>query len=224
MTQEEKAKAYDKALKRAKDVHTYYCDDREQLRKIESIFPELRKSEDERIKEELITLIQGYEKGCYVAISPSKIKEFTTWLEKQGKRKSEWSEEDRTMAFTLMRDVDQMPYYVSKEGKNERIGWLNSLDEKFTSTESTWSKHDEIMKTHALQIINKYWNSLPDTDYDENEISESCYNWLKSLEQRIRWKPSEEQMIALSEAPGIVGMFTPRGTNLQSLYNDLKKL
>lgn len=41
------------------------------------------------------------------------------------------------------------------------------------------------MKNHTLQIIAKYWNSLPDTDYDENEISESCYNWIKSLKSRI---------------------------------------
>ena len=38
-------KKYKEALERAKDVHTYYCDDREQLRKIESIFPELKESE-----------------------------------------------------------------------------------------------------------------------------------------------------------------------------------
>ena len=43
---EEKAKAYDEALERAKDVYMYYCDDREQLRKIEYIFPELKENED----------------------------------------------------------------------------------------------------------------------------------------------------------------------------------
>lgn len=32
-----------------------------------------------------------------------------------------------------------------KEGKDERIGWLNSLDEKFASTESAWSEEDEIL-------------------------------------------------------------------------------
>ena len=30
-------KEYKEALERARDVYTYYCDDREQLRKIESI-------------------------------------------------------------------------------------------------------------------------------------------------------------------------------------------
>ena len=46
LTIEEKAKAYDEALERARDVYTYYCDDREQLRKIEYIFPELKENED----------------------------------------------------------------------------------------------------------------------------------------------------------------------------------
>lgn len=40
-------KKYKEALERARDVYTYYCDDREQLRKIESIFPELKESEEE---------------------------------------------------------------------------------------------------------------------------------------------------------------------------------
>ena len=41
---------------------------------------------------------------------------------------------DRTMTNELI-----------KEGKDERIGWLNSLDEKFASTESAWSEEDEIL-------------------------------------------------------------------------------
>ena len=46
--------------------------------------------------------------------------------------KTSWGEEDRTMAFTLMRDVDQMSY-ISKEGKNERLEWLNSLEDRFNN-------------------------------------------------------------------------------------------
>ncbi len=50
-------------------------------------------------------------------------------------KKPVWTENDRTMAFTLLRDVDQMTY-ISKEGKNERLNWLNSLEEKFTGNDS----------------------------------------------------------------------------------------
>lgn len=53
------------------------------------------------------------------------------WLKRQGEEKSiDWSDYDRTIAFTLMRDIDQMTC-ISKKAKDERIGWLNSLDENF---------------------------------------------------------------------------------------------
>lgn len=87
ITVEEKAKRYDEALKAAKDVYTYYCDDREQLRKIESIFPELKESKDEKIRKGLI----GYFRAgkcenisSYHGISTNDI---LAWLEKQGKQK-----------------------------------------------------------------------------------------------------------------------------------------
>lgn len=50
----EKAKRYDEALEQAKYIYTYCCDDEEQLRKIESIFPELKESEDEKKRKWLI--------------------------------------------------------------------------------------------------------------------------------------------------------------------------
>ena len=130
-----------------------------------------------------------------------------------------WSEEDRTMAFTLMRDVDQMSY-ISKEGKNERIGWLNSLDEKFTSRESTWSEEDDRNFQGIIDEIEANKNQAPDYDL-------ATYNrflsWLKSLKQRYTWKPSDEQMEVLVwcrplfVAPKLKGI-------LESLINDLKKL
>ena len=84
-----------------------------------------------------------------------------------------WSEKDRTMAFTLMRDVDQMSY-ISKEGKNERIGWLNSLDEKFASTESAWSEEDDMMLECVLDKIGDLGTGV------------MCKGWLKSLKNRIK--------------------------------------
>ncbi len=94
-----------------------------------------------------------------------------------------WSEEDRTMAFTLMRDVDQMSY-VSKEGKNERIGWLNSLDEKFASRESSWGEEDEKM-FRGVTTICDLWSTKTSTYPKENDDIEKLKNWLKSLKERI---------------------------------------
>ena len=84
MTQEEKARRYDEALSKAKDVYTYYCDDREQLRKIESIFPELKESEDDRIKKELIDLVQAAWDDDVEDFSYDKKIAWINWLKKQG--------------------------------------------------------------------------------------------------------------------------------------------
>jgi hypothetical protein len=132
MTQEEKAKAYDKAIERARLSRLQLLDIGEEATEIEYIFPELKESEDERISKEIIKYLEQTVPHNH-RDEVLKSKEWTAWLQKQGKQKSEWSEEDRTMAFTLMRDVDQMPYYISKEGKNERIEWLNSLEDKFNN-------------------------------------------------------------------------------------------
>lgn len=70
-------KEYKEALERARDVYTYYCDDREQLRKIEHIFPVLKESEDERVKREIIEYIKT---GTYR-------NDWLAWLEKQGQVK-----------------------------------------------------------------------------------------------------------------------------------------
>ena len=54
-------------------------------------------------------------------------------------------------------------------------------------------------------------------------VAKNCAEYIDEHLQN-RWKPSDEQMVTLSEASGIVGMFTPRGTILKSLYNNLKNL
>jgi len=60
MTQEQKAKAYDKALERAKQVRKYSSDLAE-IKRMEEIFPELRESEDERIRKEILEYSQQFE-------------------------------------------------------------------------------------------------------------------------------------------------------------------
>ena len=83
LTIEQKAKAYDEALERAKDFingEVHY-----ELRKGENImcwiFPELRESEDDRIRKELIDFVKSILTGF------PDCKRFTDWLEKQCEQK-----------------------------------------------------------------------------------------------------------------------------------------
>ena len=73
----EKEKAYDEAVERAKKIYGNSI--------TEEIFPELKESEDDRIKKDLIQWIEEFPdiiwRGHYK-------KDVIAWLEKQGEQKS----------------------------------------------------------------------------------------------------------------------------------------
>ena len=77
MTQEEKAKRYDEALKRAKALYDNESSSADTLIACEAIFPELTESEDEKIRKELIK---------FVKVNIPDEERYIAWLEKQGKK------------------------------------------------------------------------------------------------------------------------------------------
>ena len=85
MTQEEKAKRYDEALEKAKEYHKFSVSIPEDMAMLESIFPELKESEDEKIKQELI---EYHKAQAFLDGKPNnKHVKFVAWLEKQGEQK-----------------------------------------------------------------------------------------------------------------------------------------
>lgn len=72
---EEKAQRYDEAIERAKTKLTNEV--------AFDIFPELKESEDERIRKELLSAFQNAEDSLYLVLTPHKKESFITWLEKQ---------------------------------------------------------------------------------------------------------------------------------------------
>ena len=84
MTQEEKAKAYDEALERAKDYYkaNQKIGESDENEILSDIFPELAESEDEKIKNAIITTIHLY----YGEPLEDEAKEMIAWLEKQGEK------------------------------------------------------------------------------------------------------------------------------------------
>lgn len=87
---EEKARAYDEALERVKELLSRCRNNRDRItmvyrvEDIESIFPELKKSEDEKIKEDLIQWISDFPDMIW---SGHYREDVITWLEKQGEQK-----------------------------------------------------------------------------------------------------------------------------------------
>lgn len=122
MTIEQKAKCYDDALKVAKKLY-------EQGTITESlayIFPELKESEDEKIRKELITHCRNTR--CVTEEGAERIAKWIDWIEKQGEQKPTWSEEDERKfsdILALLRGGENCHYNTP-----DLFDWLKSLKEK----------------------------------------------------------------------------------------------
>lgn len=81
MTEKEKAKAYDKAIERAKKLYGNGI--------TEEIFPELKESEDEKIRKEIISILRN----AYWTSNKNRFNELVAWLEKQGEQSSSQTNE-----------------------------------------------------------------------------------------------------------------------------------
>ena len=101
------------------------------LEEIKEIFPELKESEDEKVRKELLEHCKNQAKP-YIQTGNKcpQIQSWIDWLEKQGRKKPHWTRKDSSMQLMLMRDIEQVSF-LSEEGKTERIMWVNSLDDRF---------------------------------------------------------------------------------------------
>ena len=81
---EEKAKAYDKALEKARQLCAYPTT-KPFIRDLQDIFPELKESEDERIRKAMIKYFTNGKE--YLSLTPYSREDYIAWLEKQGEQK-----------------------------------------------------------------------------------------------------------------------------------------
>ena len=106
---------------------------------LEGVFPELKESEDERIRKELIAEVKD-QIDCIPAPdcrdkedekALKKLNKWLAWLEKQGEQKPEWSEEDERMHNTIVKDLEALcnmsKYERTKGFYNAEIDWLKAV-------------------------------------------------------------------------------------------------
>ena len=115
-------KKYNEALERARAlwqeaIEKEYVDD--YLKDYETIFPELRGSEDERIRKEMISFLRS--PFIKENLTDEKVAPWLDWLEKQNPA---WSEEDEKMLTGIIeRGSVQVPPYTTAL-REEQIEWL----------------------------------------------------------------------------------------------------
>jgi len=141
-------------------------------------------------------------------------------------KSAKWSEEDEEHLNSIISDIktDMGAYPRSQEVidiYNDDISFLKSLRDRVQpQPKQEWSEDDE--KT-LEGIINAVKDVRCQSLLSEIDIYDDYIDWLKSLKQKMGWKPSDAQMQALKEACD--KHWEPDGLDpLYTLYEQLKKL
>lgn len=206
-------KKYKEAIKRASNIHKDAVEMENNMitKTCEVIFPELKESEDERIRKALINKIkcldeeeskEGYSfyAGDYTA------DDCIAWLEKQGEQKPNVCDGCNNVKGCV----------VCVDGSE----WAH-----IEELNPAWSEEDEERLSDAIFFVREY--QIPTRDKRLLNAAKETEDWLKSLKERVQpqntWKPSDKQMELLKEACD--QHWEPDGLDpLYTLYQDLKKL
>ena len=185
MTQEEKAKAYDKALEIAKawcklDNNDLCNDD------LETLFPELKESEDEKIRKDVLAFIRR--EGQH--IDKYKWHKWITWLEKQGEKQKKvsiwkhWKDgiagngEGKQIYLTKTGNIYDISSCLGCECDYIELSELDSLLRDKQASKQKWTEEDE---RHYATIIKALHSSGAITPIDM-ELAEK---WFKSLKKMM---------------------------------------
>ena len=216
---EKKAKRYDKAIERVEGLIDF-CSDSE-LKTLEYVFPELKESEDDKIRKEIINYFK-----CQSREEPSRKdthNKWIAWLEKQGEQKSAWSENDSPyyddICEILINLLHSETADVNKDAVQKDLDWFISLrpqpKQKNNDDYITPSKKFFQWIYDRLVYVHK---ENPDIDYMRS-FKERIENL--SFDETPHWKPSKEQIDVLE---AVVGMIHPSDTRYDAVFGLLDEL
>lgn len=192
MTQEEKARAYDEAIKRAKEINNEQK--AQPFDVMLKVFPELKESEDEKIKKVLIELVKCNERSGYKLLNNVSTSSMLDWLEKQGEQDTDIS------SFP-----EEQQVFMRKYVSLDKITLIKLLAERDAN-------NAEIIESFEKQSNQKpYGQRAECLDCQFNYAGEckgSCA--MKRIEQKPAW--SEEDEYRLKSCLSILEPKTLTGT------------
>ena len=239
MTTEEKAKRFDEVVEEFRGllegVHEDKCDIMEE--DILKILPELKRSEDERIRKELLEHCKNQAKP-YIQTGNKcpQIQSWIDWLEKQGQKPTT---DIQNLTWEDIEKIGEFINIVQNENPNG-IGaecLYTDVLERFLDGKQTkqkpveWSDEDKGNLLDVKCIIDEVWHSKDFSICYSTEELESLWHWLDDIWQRVEypqntWKPSEEHIRYLQAVVNDVHNIGSESCSivLRDLLGQLKKL
>ena len=225
MNIEEKARAYDEALEIANAA--YKDEDRHLKATLERIFPELKESEDEKIRKELITHCRNTR--CVTEEEAEKIAKWSPQEEScicqlESLVKEQWRQAEEVNNAVDIKKMQELMFFLKTLNPNKKPQRMISAEAKeamYDKPACAWSEEDEYWHAFVAELL----YGIEDSDKEYETKCRKAADWFKSLKQRYAWKPSDEQTKALHDL-NLTGniSYAGQGQTLIELYNDLKKL
>lgn len=226
---EDDKKKYEDALERCKKEFNFsnLAYSHEEIKqRLEHVFPELKESEDEKIRKNCIHFLE-LQKNHHAATF--EIDECIAWLEKQREQKETLCDKRRKEhPFHSCQDItelgrcavehEQKPAWWSEEETyiEDIISCLEYLEREDTERQYNG---DRCVNPMRYKPMIDWLKSIPQPKQEWSEENEQMINdiieaidktyavsdyqemvtWLKSIKYRYTWKPSDEQMDALEK-------------------------
>jgi hypothetical protein len=182
-------KKYKEALSKAKDMLSYKEVRREDM---EYLFPELKESEDEKIRKELMDAVQGLWENnklpTNLPLFATRVDKWIAWLEKQGQgeQRIAWNKDDEEK-YSRLNDFIYSTSYC--DSRKEFSDWLKSLKERIQSKQgeqrNVWSDEDDYLLDETTRHLEELiridkTHCGVDVQYYQRDI-----DWIKSIKDRI---------------------------------------
>ena len=228
LTIEQKAKAYDEAIKRVENIRTGKCETTFMFTEglFEHIFPELAESEDEKVRKAILEMIHDTT-GDSLWIDYNVHKEDAiAWLEKRGQTFTKKDIDDAYLKgiCDTKRELEKQAVPTDIPADAVLDGNKDGLiaDTIRCKTEKQeWSEEDE----NLLKLSIENLTELKDRFGEEYGKVGDCIVLLESIKERCTWKPSKEQISVLSRSLKYINTISPNYCHvLKELLAQLNKL
>ena len=247
---EQKAKAYDKAIERAKRMFSE--------KEVKYLFPALKEDDDEKIMKILRERIIRYDPNNEILIKEEGIsqKQFLDWFERQDEHKKfrdgiqvgDKVTRNRDGMLVNLSQLNRVAKKYEKQGEQKpvNINYISGIREELLDIENNAENIDGLTESQWVAIRaahrllgecitkeQKFAWSEEDRDYYDATIAkleltrydalltDNQMAFLKSFKDRYFWKPTDAQIASLTIACDRNDRI---GFDLTQLLRDLKKL
>ena len=180
---------YQEALGRAKELHE--AGNALTKSQMEIVFPELKESKDERIRKDIVFILNEYshmseEQGFLC--NKSVINDALAYLEKQKEHKpAKWSEDEKKVLDSIIDDYEKAA--KSFCGYDGKIMLLKAIrDGEYDLSKQEWSEEDSRILYNVIAYIGYAAGQRGVRD----DAFKEANSWLKSLQERFNLQLKQE--------------------------------